>query len=441
MIRDLPPALQLVASEKLWAAESPDDVKKRLENSGLRKELARQAQWTLERYNYTPPDQGGFVASPSGSLNPFSKAFKCGTRSCRLQSAEDFVKTVALYVDHVVAPDPFTSVFAGEKINYFDLFSLLSVYRYILPIVQEGIFTFTSPVHYSCRRCAGRIDESMGAAVARILDEASTDFQVELREDLSLLIVHCPELFAGSQHPLSVGLVISKNDLARLRSKGWTRGRYLKNFTRPLLIRHVKETARNTLFEMSTAQEVGATVLASSRAELLYVAAIADSRVSLRGIDRWEAERSIELPWIHELTPAECLVLRREARTALPQLRFMLMSRLQSGSTIPTDVSSLVAELRAQTAEVEEEIRSIAKLGEGRYRLAVSGFGLAFVLYGLASGVPAIAGAGLTGLLASLAHAQAGARRMVEKKVKIESAPAYALVKARQILTRRQRRR
>lgn len=438
MVRELPPVLQLAASEKLWAAESPEDLKRRLDSSGLRRELARQAEWTLKEYQYLPPGEDGFVALPSGSLNPFSTAFKCSSLSCLLQSAEDFVKTIALYVDRLIVPDPFTGLLAREDLDYDHLFSLLSVYRYALPLVGEGIFTFVSPVQHYCRKCAARVDEEVGSAVGRILDEASTDLQIKLRDN-RFLVVACPVLFGNSQHPLVNVFPIPKNDLPRLRTKPRPTERHLQHLVRPFLIQLLRGIARNTLFEMSTAQEVGATVLASSRAELLCVASITDRRMSLTGIDQWEATRSVELPWIHELTPAECLLLRREAQTALPRLRFMLMSRLQSGKTTPTNVNTLVAELRAQTAEVEEEIRSIEKLGEGRYRLAVSGLGLAIVLYGLASGVPAVASAGLAGLLASLAHAQVGARGTAEKRAKIVSTPAFALLKARQILSRRRR--
>lgn len=434
---DLPPVAVLAASEKLWVAESVADLKSHLERSGLKKELLRQAGWTLDSYNYVSPAASGFVTSPAGSLNPFSPAFKCSNLECRLRSADDFVKTVALYVDHLVVPDPLTGAFAQDEVDYDNLFSLLAVYQYVLPLIREGLLSFARPVRHYCKECAERVDGKAGVAAERILAETTADLRIEFWTP-EILAVRCPALFADPQHPLTWAFPLSKEDAARFaaQSGGLSRQRLLE-FVMPLLARRLKSVALTALLEMSTAQDVHATVLASARAELLCFAETDGVRPSMVGLEQWEDLRSIDLPWIHELTPAECLVLRREAKTALPRLRALLAAAFDKDNGAPRNIETVLTDLRAQVAEVEAEIRTVEKLGEGRYKVAVEGLGLAFVLYGLSTGIPAIAGAGLAGLMAALAHTQKGERETVSKKLKIESAPAFALVTAKQILGRR----
>ena len=195
---------------------------------------------------------------------------------------------------------------------------------------------------------------------------------------------------------------------------------------------------RSVLFDAELARDAHAVLVGSSRLEMLCVADFDNSKPPLAGIEDWEDVRSIELPWIHELTPAECLMVRGEAHTALPKLRALLKARLgPADGNRQAQIQNVVAELRGQVSDVEEEIVSISKLGESRYRVAIEGLGLSLAVYGLASGAPAVAASGLAALIAGLAHAQNGAREVGKRKRELITAPAFALAKAREVLRRR----
>ena len=140
---------------------------------------------------------------------------------------------------------------------------------------------------------------------------------------------------------------------------------------------------------------------------------------------------------MQDLTAAECLRLRDEAAYALPKLRAMLATTLREPRDRTAAIGDVVNELRAQVADVEQEIATSKGLAENRYRIAMEGLSLAFVLYGLASSVPPVAAAGLGALLASLAHAQQGSREQANREQRIVTTPGFALVKAREILNDR----
>jgi|GEM_PF-4633322 len=77
---DLPPLIQIAIREKLWDSESPRDLKDSLLRQGLNEELARQAKWSIDEFEYADTNQtsqGRFAVTPSGSLNPFSTVGKC----------------------------------------------------------------------------------------------------------------------------------------------------------------------------------------------------------------------------------------------------------------------------------------------------------------------------------------------------------------------------
>ena len=179
-------------------------------------------------------------------------------------------------------------------------------------------------------------------------------------------------------------------------------------------------------------------MLAGSRSEVLVINALERLPTQLAEIENWESARTVNLPWVEHLKADEILILRNEASDALPRLRELLRERL----TEPTEghgnrLHQAVADLRSQVLEVESELEGL-KLGKERnYRVGMSGLATSFIIYGLATQSPAVVATSLAALLATLAHMRTAERAHDAARTKLVSTPAYALLKARQILARR----
>ena len=142
---------------------------------------------------------------------------------------------------------------------------------------------------------------------------------------------------------------------------------------------------------------------------------------------------AIQLPWINSLSVDDILKLRQEAGNARPAFRERFMNALSSADGDVDSLSETIAELRANTAEVESELRTLNLSGEARFRNVAGALGITISIYGFMSGVvsPAIALGGLMSLLGLL---HPSARKDEQEELKIQSKPAYVLVKANELL-------
>jgi hypothetical protein len=157
-------------------------------------------------------------------------------------------------------------------------------------------------------------------------------------------------------------------------------------------------------------------------------------------LQRWESLRTVELPWLHELTAEEIIRLREEAGRALPRLRDLILSRVTSPTAEPCNVSDVIAELRDQAAEVENEFESLNLVRQRRFGAGVGALAMLMVVYGFASHVPQVVGTAGAALLAILAHLRNTEREQDATLSMLEARPAYALLKAKQLVESRSRR-
>lgn len=446
---DIPPALKIAIDERLWRSESASDLRHLLASSGLGKELAAQASWSLEQFTYadSAPSSGdaGSGVTVASVLNPLSSAGKCSNEACRLRAVDDFMQTVALYCDFGIIPDSLTVYFAlpdrlHDSGDYDSLFRDLQVLRRLVPLIREGIVRFGSPSRKLCEQCRSNVTNAIEEAASKIVESIGDDYAIECNElssSHSLLMFHIPALNADRDHPLMAISVVDNSALNTLGEIGPS-GRPVSADGRAFAEKNIadllKSEISNLFFSVDAARVTRSPLLAGSRTEVLALGHLDRNAPSLAEIEDWERLRTVELPWTHQLSADEVIRLRNEAGTALPRLRELLRRRLAENQSNQCTVQQIIEELRAEALQVEVELDSLHFRKERNYRAGMSGLAMSFVAYGIASQSPAVLATSLAALLATLAHLRGAERDLDTQRTKLVAKPGYALLTARRIL-------
>lgn len=205
-----------------------------------------------------------------------------------------------------------------------------------------------------------------------------------------------------------------------------------------MIARGLRTDLVTVFIELDMSRRLGSLLLAGSRAEALIISTLDKSGPSLREVEDWERLRTVHLPWVDYLSAEEVLVLREEAGKALPRLRELLGKRLTKVTDEDNQtLSETISELRSQALEVESELDALKLPKERNYRAGMAGLAMAFVIYGLATQSSPVIATSVAGLLGTLVHLRNAEREQDSQLTKIVSTPAYALLKAREILSRR----
>jgi hypothetical protein len=178
-------------------------------------------------------------------------------------------------------------------------------------------------------------------------------------------------------------------------------------------------------------------LLAGSRSEALVISTLDKTAPRLSEIEDWEKLRTVPLPWVQKLTCEEVLALRQKASKALPRLRELLRTELIVPAADNRNLQQVVAELRSQALEVEAELDALKLPKERKFQVGMGALAMSFIVYGFASQSPPIVAGSLAALLATLAHLRNTERDHDSQAAKLTSKPAYALLRAKQILTNR----
>lgn len=444
---EFPPVLQIIIDERLYDCDSPRTLKDKLSAHDLDKELSHQADWTIEHFQYVDKLRGtaGLTVTPSGSLDPFSPVGKCFAESCTMETTDVFIKSVGLYTEQSALSDPLTSYFVEDRIRtdeYYDkLFRSLKIFHRLLPLIRSEVILFASPIHRYCGECKKHMESLLSQASERLM---------EIPQDYRAKVLHYPDgkyklgfqipvFQPDHDHPLYKFIDITKSDaalLARITSPK-SASKASKRLFRSIVEKNLRSELQTVYFDLERSRELGSLMLSGSRSETLVISVLDDSGPKLSQLENWEKLRTVHLPWIADLTPDEVLILREEASTALPRLRELLRTQLLETGDQNNSVSKVIGELRAQALEVESELGALKLPKERNYRAGMLGLAMAFVIYGIASQSPPLAGTSIAALLATLGHLRSTEREHDKEQTKLVSAPAYALLKAKEIVSTR----
>lgn len=449
---ELPPVIRIAIDEELSTSDSPKALKETILGNGLFNELRRQAEWSLNEHDYVDAakrlrslrrsNTAEFGVVASATLNPFSPAGKCFASGCMDQASEAFIKTVGLYTETAVIPDPLTTFFTSDSLDdegFEVLFRHLKILENIRPLFEAGVLRFATPIHRYCIDCNEQVQRFVAEATDEVIAGISSYKAGVIGDRLQgfHLALELPVLQPAHNHRLLARTKLTPSQAALLANTIRTRNRKSKpgrKLLRQLMGETVKREMNSVFFELDTARRLGSLLLTGSRSEALVIGTLDKSVPKLSEIEDWERLRTINLPWLGALTCEEVLRLREEADTALPRLRELLRTQLIVASDENKEIPTVVADLRSQSLEVEAELNSLNLPKESRFRAGMAGLAMSFVVYGFATQSPHLMAASMATLLATLVHLRNTERDHDSEVATLTSKPAYALLKAKQIL-------
>jgi hypothetical protein len=449
----LTPVMQLMVSEGLLDLPSASALAKRLTQRFMR-EIFDQLLYTIKSYPYEghagASAGDAFRVTLGPTLDPFSETGKCEELACRVSTAQRFARSIPLYVDQAIVPDPIEAILFQEQPPTIsrlaeELQPRLAVLKTLMPLIDAGVVRFAASAHAVCAHCKSERDRltQRGLDYCRqLLIESGLQIEIERRRDGKggRIVLSCPRLLGTGPHDLRHVMYLNKERMKRFakyfgertkrgkitRGDGEILERQIRAFV-SFLVGHV-------VFDMNTAAMSRSAFAAGSTLETAFLASLESTAPPTSEIQKWEALRSIELPWVRDLSVQQIVQLRHDAGPALEHFRASMAGRInQPGRSDQSVVETFVSDLRLQAVEVQNELMNYRKFGGRGGHVAFGRASLAFVLYGLlmdASTATAAIAAALTAL--ATLHPPATQRRMETERLRARA--PYVLVRAREIL-------
>jgi hypothetical protein len=413
---ELPPVMSVLLAEKI--PEKVDDVSRWYRR--IAPELRRQAEWTVANFNYGPSvsESADLLAVPSHGLDPFDTASLCMGLSCRVKTARQFARTIGLYAHHSILSDHLTRRFSQTTLTNHDdgeslLGEILTLHE-LRPMIEAGVISFRPGSIGYCRehakQFAARADEAIDAVLT---SEELKPKLIETDDGVSVL---------------DLGEIYGYPMVDYFRPIIGTNQRTLRRRAEKRLREEIRSVVLRTSLNMQVASKHKATVLSSSAMSMRVASQLDERSTSPAGHAQWELARTVELPWIRELTVQQIVDLRDMAATALPRLRESFAAMRNE-----TSVDETISMLRDEAAEVRAELSTLRPRHEAMFRNVAGTLGLTIAIYGFASDalatVPALGGLlTLLGLLHNSEHKETG------DALRQQSKPGYVLVKAQELL-------
>lgn len=422
MLEDLPfvpPAVLLLIS---ILAESKDFDLARKNIKGALKELrdqseAYQRKNSYEKFKQTSPLD--FDIHLHGGLDLFADSGSCMNLMCRLERAENLVRSLGLIADRIWVTDLLTEKFVNfGRITNKKLDEILSdamVLASVWPLIQAGILRFRSPWAVSCTPCLQYFENSVESITDKVLGEFSREIKVIKRAD--------------GYYSINTGSFFEPQLWLRTMTK-------FENSPKS------KQVAASMIYE-----QIHSALWLSREASYTGGAVFSNSRVGLSGLLEQEGrfinkaqlmflddQRSLQIPWVDKLNAAQIIELRSEAIKALPLFRERIAGVLTAKDPIQLNSNALIdlmQELREQAVEVRSELETTQKSSARFWKSTYALLGLGLSAYGVANDQILPGVAGLLPLINLLINHKAGHEKDLDK---LSYRPGYVLVKAQDIL-------
>jgi hypothetical protein len=425
MLEDLdhvPPVIILLVSNVFAKGADWNAARRRL------KDMLPDLKQQSEAYEASSATRTRVPASPGqldiyldGGLDILNQEVGCRSLNCRVESATRITRSIGLIADTIWLTDFLTEKFfhfgrvTNRKLDEIlsDTLVLLELY----PLIVSGIVKFRSPWIASCPACLGSFEDEVDRIADTLQSEHSQEFSIEPNSFGGF------SLTTGSLYdpPLYLRILPSKTSISEP----------------PLLQDLVRDAVRTAVHSaLWTGREavIGSGAIFSNSgiglAGLAYKEGAVRNRSELRLFDE---RRSVNVPWVSDLRPAQIVQLRQEAASALPMFRELLAQRLSSpsGDINVKSSKSVIDELRQQSAEVQSELTGIQQHAARFWKSTYTLLGLGLSAYGVAHSqvVPAVGGL-LPIIQLIMSHKSGTEREIGQARLR----PGYVLVKAQEIL-------
>lgn len=421
-LSDVPPAALLLHSEVYAKAKSWEDARKLLK--ALLPELQVQSRaYDLQRFgkDCQKPIQSEFDIHLDGALNFFSRSSGgCSDVGCRVAAAERTARSIGLIADRVWITDYLTETFCdfgratNERMN--TVLADVQVLGTLMPLIAGGVLRFKSPWIPSCKGCLEQFDKRVQQIAVDLHAAFVGGFELEDR--------------GGNRYALQTGAVFEPTVVLRLSNErnkpvgppdvGW------------LTQKIVHDAVHSAMWVGREAAASRGSVFSNSRIGLAGFVHQDGRFKSLADLKILDEARSVDLPWVSELTPSQLMELRNEACSALPQFRELMAKGLvyRPDSKLGGDVD-MIYELRQQAAEVRDELQIINRNAKRFWKQPFMLLSLGAAALGLATDQPLGAASGLLALWQFLGTHESGNEKDVDK---LKCRPGYVLIKAHDLL-------
>lgn len=423
-----PPAIRVLMEEPWGNFASFSDFTKRYKK--LARELAAQAEWGYAHHDYydeAAPKHPGLLVSAAGGLNPFSERDICSAPACRIKTANDIARTLGLYADVITIPDPISYALidnerpTNEHMSW--VLSQMLVLRELYPLIQAGVIRFWSGYQAICTGCYKEVDQQIDEHASSLAEHFDKYLHVEVVDNRALALSTSGPL----ESPVVTYCRLSPREKKRLKS-----GEGLLTLGKEKALDVLRGGLRQSLFELNHSARISSVLFSTSKREIAALKGLDTDAPALNTLAVWEKARSIQLPWVNELSVEQILRLRQEAQHALPAFRGTFVSHVASPNATPTSIEDKIEKLRENAFEVERELKALNPAAEAQFRNIAGSLGITISVYGFAASVapPAIA---LGGLMTLLGLVHSSARHDQQKLDELKAQPGFVLLAAKQL--------
>jgi hypothetical protein len=416
---DVPPAVQLLVSE-VANCDDRSSARKRI------KSILGELRIQSAAYLYDDSTRTTAVSKPlefevhlHGGLDLFDTSGACMEYECRIRTADRLARSMGLIADRMWISDFISEQFidfgraTNEKLDAIVNDAL--VLCRLWPLVSAGILRFRTPSTALCSDCLSEFNHRVELVSREIGTKFVREIKITTSPDgsYSAKTGRCFEpamwMFSSAHIP--------------------------KRPTRKSIVEEiVRQQVSTALWVGREASTYGGSIFSNSRiglAGLLHQEGRLGNRKQLTLLDN---ERSMQVPWVSELTCAQILELRQEASHALPVFRERMAKALSITDNMEPNslgVTEFVQELREQAAAVRAELK-VTQQSSGRFWKTSYGLlGLGISAYGVATDQVMPGMAGLLPLINLLINHASGHEKEIST---LTSRPGYVLVKAQDIL-------
>jgi len=440
----LPSTYGLLDEAGFFSNNNDDLLVKRLSDKAFLKEINDVANETLVAYQYCDENKerdSGLNITLGGSLDILHPAIgTCSNWKCRRKEAMNIARTAGLFANKLYVSDQLTGYLANVNSPELDAVKMMvTVLKSFAPLINEDIIDLRTPVSRYCTHCIGKINDEIDNFLEANIDiEADmTIYCLDSFNKINVILIDNPDLARLSG--TSLAIQIPKGKKSGLPKLSVNDQLIVKLKNNPYILGELKDSLTNNLMNVvssvDSAHKTSSLFISKSELDTLFLSSIDRNIPQKNELDTWEALRSVNLPWVGELDIPQILMLRHQASASLEALRENLsVGFMQGGEKKATEV---VSELTSKVTELKQEIMAndIVKKSNKRYSAGFGSIAITLVFYGLASNVPAAAVGSVAALLAALSHMRTSEKEQEEKNGKVLTSPAYALLKAKDLLS------